>query len=176
MFLESQLRELFTKTIKQKLPEHAKKTLVKALPWIALGGGVLTLLGAWGVYAAATVATPFMMLSVTDAAYGYAPMMQRYTGFIWLGFLLLLVEAIIMFVAFSPLQQRSRRGWMLMYWVSLINIAYALLYLFISFNPVSLVVSLVASGVGLYLLFQIRDYYLGEPGASKSSGSAHNKK
>lgn len=173
---EKELNDLFTKKVNYKLPESAKKILISAMPWLALIGGLLTLLGAWGIYQAATWTNSLTnVANDLSVAYGYGPTVQRVSSFIWVSFVILLVEAVLMFVAFSPLKQHAKKGWTIMYWLSLVNVAYAVIYIFIDFNFFSLLFSLLGSAIGLYLLFQIRSAYLGGSATPKSSGQASKK-
>ena len=171
---ENELNDLFTKKVTIHLPADAKKALVTAMPWLVLVGGILTLIGVWGLFASAmylnTAATNLSL------AYGVAAPVQKVNAFIWVSTIVLLAEAALMLAAFAPLKKLYKRGWNLVYWLALLNVAYAVVYMFIDFNLFSLVLSLLASAVGLYLLFQIRSSYLGGPATSKSSGSADHKK
>lgn len=169
---EKELGELFTKTITFKLPADAKKGLVTALPWIVLVGGILTLIAAWTVFAGAMYISSAIGVS---SGYGLAPFAMLATAVLWVNILVFLAEAVIMFAAFSPLKKQLKKGWDLLYWLALLNAAFGVVYGVLSFNLFSLVLSLLASGAGLYLLFQIRDAYLGGSATSKSSGSAGHK-
>jgi hypothetical protein len=166
--IEEKLNELFTKTVTFKLPVSGKEILVKSLPWLALIGGVLSLLGAWGLYKLATLANEW--IDATSQLYGYNVASQHDNFFIWVSLIIIVVEAVMLLAAFSPLKNRKKLGWNLVYWTSLINVVYAVLYIFVDFDFFSLLFSLLASAIGLYLLFQIRSYFLGGSAAPKKSG------
>ena len=160
--IENKLDDLLVKKAPYKLPDNFKKGLVTAMPWLALIGGVLSLLGAWGVYQLVSWVSNWMgVANDLGAAYGY------YTGYsasfgplLWLSLLLLVVEAVVSFMAFSPLKSHKKRGWDLMYWLSLLNVVYAVVYLIAAPNIMQFIFSLLGSAIGLYLLFQIRSYYM----------------
>ena len=161
--LENKLDEVLVKKAAYKLPENFKKGLVTALPWLALLGGILSLLGAWGVYQIVSWASSWMgVANELGSTYGY------YTGYsasfgplLWVSLVLLIVEAVISFMAFNPLKEKKKRGWDLMYWLALINVAYAVVYLIAAPNIMQFVFSLLCSAIGLYFLFQVRSHYLG---------------
>lgn len=161
--LENKLDDMLVKNAPYKLPENFKKGLVSAMPWLALLGGILSLLGAWGLYQLVSWASSWMgVANDLSMNYGY------YTGYtasfgplLWLSLALLVVEAVVSFMAFSPLKDKKKRGWDLMFWLALLNVAYAVVYLIAAPNIMQFVFSLLGSALGLYLLFQIRSYYGG---------------
>lgn len=163
--LETKLDELFVKKMSLKLPEAGKKFLVDALPWLALIGAVLSILGGLGVLT--FLMTYGQMVNQTAALYGY-------TGgssvilMSWLSLLAMAAQAIISIMAFGPLRRHEKRGWNLIYWLDLFSIAMAVVTVFISGNVMGLVMSLLGAAVGLYLLFQIRSAYTtGQKAATK---------
>ncbi|HSE29751.1 MAG TPA: hypothetical protein VLA77_04170 [Candidatus Saccharimonadales bacterium] len=169
--IEEKLNDLFTKTVTAKLPDSGKSILVKAMPWLALVGGVLSLLGAWGLFQLATFANQWTnVANELSTSYGYGVTTQNVSWLIWVSLVVIVVEAVMLLAAFSPLKNHKKLGWDLVYWTSLINVVYAVLYIFVDFNFFSLLFSLLASAIGLYLLFQIRSYYLGGSAAPKKSG------
>ncbi len=159
--LESKLDDMLVKKAPYKLPENFKKNLVTAMPWLALIGGVLSLLGAWSVYQLVSWANSWMnVANELGNAYGY------YTGYstsfgplLWVSLALLVVEAVVSFMAFNPLKMKQKRGWDLMFWLALLNAAYAVVYLVAAPNIMQFLLSLLGSVVGLYVLFQIRSAY-----------------
>lgn len=167
--IENKLDDMLVKNAPYKLPENFKKGLVTAMPWLALLGGILSLLGAWSVYQIVSWASSWMgVANELGAAYGY------YTGYstafgplLWLSLLLLVVEAVVSFMAFGPLKEHKKRGWDLMFWLALLNVAYAVIYLIAAPNIMQFLFSLLGSVIGLYLLFQIRSYYSGAAAAKK---------
>lgn len=168
--LEQKLDEWLVKKAPFQLPEHSKVTLVKMLPWLTLIGGVL---------AAIAVLNLFNWLMLAQNASNYVNMAAQGYGYYssnlavaWLGLGILLLEAILFFIAFPALKARKKLGWNLLYYVAAANIAYSVLYLFIDTNIASFIISLFSSLIGLYLLFQIRNHYVGKPAQAQKTPPA----
>jgi len=157
--IETKLDELLVKKAPFQLPESARMNLVKAMPWLTLIGGVLAALGVWSLYRVVTVVDS---LTTYYNSLGYATPLQTQSvsPLLWVSLLMLAIEAIMFFVAFPALKQRAKKGWNILYWVSLLNVAYALVYLVADMNLGSFIFSLIGSLVGLYVLFQIRSHYM----------------
>lgn len=159
--LETTIEGLFKSA--PPMPENAKKSLVNAWPWIALVFGVLQLLvalGLWGIVSAAeravNVANTYSMI--------YAGQTVSLSALdktaIYLGLIVLVVDAVILLRAYPELKKRTRRGWDLLFLGSLLNLLYAVVSLFINQRGVgSFVFSLLGSAVGFYLLFQVKSHY-----------------
>lgn len=173
--IENKLDELFVKKAPFRLPEESKKTLVQYMPWVSLAVGVLFAWLAWTLYNFAVAADSLAgYFDAYHQRFGYAPVGAPGFGpVVWLGLLIVIVQAIASLAAFSPLKMQKKRGWDLLFWAALLNIVYALASLFI--YPTSgfgnLLFGLVGSTIGLYLLFQIRSYYVAgstKKGAAKT--------
>lgn len=167
--LESKLDELLVKKAPYQLPENFKKGLVKALPYLALIGAILMVLGAWGIYQILTWTGSWMgAAGDMGVIYGpYSTYTTSYAPMLWVSLLLIVAEAVLLFMAFSPLKTHLKRGWDLLFWVSLINAAYSIVYVIATPNLMQFVMSLLGSVVGLYLLFQIRSHYMGAHSTAK---------
>ena len=85
---------------------------------------------------------------------------------------MLVVSAAIMLLAFSPLRAHLKRGWDLLLLGALVNLVYGIVMAFDrSYGGFSSLVSaLIGSAIGLYFLFQVREYY-GAQGTTKPSQS-----
>lgn len=164
--LEDQLAPLFKDL--PELPKGFKDALVQYWPYIALALGVLQLIAAVGLFGLVTAASAV----ITYAGYVSA---TAYTGFsliaAYAGIALLVVDAVIFFMAFSPLTKKLKRGWDLLFLSTIINLVYGVSQVFIGYRGVgSLLSSLVGTAIGLYLLFQIRDRYAAKSTKKSSSG------
>ena len=85
------------------------------------------------------------------------------------GIALLVINAVIFLMAFAPLKLKAQRGWDLLFLASLINIVYGVAQIFISGRGVGdFILSLIGTAIGLYLLFQVKDYY-GKKGSASSA-------
>lgn len=159
--VEKSLADVFKSA--PKLPNNAKETLVKVWPFLALIFGVLQLFAAWGLYdltrSVNNIATYFG--TVLNVNIGYS---GKDKFFIYLGIAVLVVDAVIMLMAYPKLVKRLKGGWDLLFLGSLLNVAYSLVNLFITGRGVGdFLMSLLGSAVGFYLLFQVKEKY-----ASKS--------
>jgi hypothetical protein len=155
--IESKLAEVFKGT--PNLSDSSRETLVGAWPWIALVFGVLQLLAAWALW---------NLLRFADTVVNYSSFYVEYPStvsssdrvIIYLGIVVLLVDAAILLMAYPELKKRVRRGWDLLFLGALINLAYSVLSLFIHGRGFgSFIFSLVGSAIGFYLLFQVRGKY-----------------
>jgi uncharacterized membrane protein HdeD (DUF308 family) len=89
---------------------------------------------------------------------------------LWLGLILLITEAVLYIAAFPAIRARKKSGWDLLFYAMLVNVVYGVVVLFTSYGSlVSLIGTLIGSGIGLYLLFQIRSSYSKAPAGKKST-------
>lgn len=161
--LENKLAELYKGA--PALSKETKDSIVQFWPYIMAIIAVLQLWAAW---------TLWRLVDRTEAAADYVNSFLTAYGsstvglssgeklVIYLGIILLIVEAVLMLMAYSPLQRRERRGWDLIFLVSMIQVLYAVVSLFVYGNGVgSLLLNLFGVAIGFYFLFQIRDRYKG---------------
>ena len=154
--LEKALGDLFKKA--PPLPESGRSALAKALPWLALIGGVLTLIAVWNIY---------RLLSAVDsiyASFGYVgPAVVGYGPVIWVGLAVLVVQAVLFLAAFPALRTGKKSGWNMLFWAALVSAVYGVLGAFFDgyINVGQLVFSLLGSAIGLYLLFEVRGHFGG---------------
>lgn len=167
--LESKLEEVFVKKAPFTLPENAKGMLVQYLPWLTLIGAVLMLLASWSLYQLLTYAVGVAGYAST---YGYTVGGAQLGVIGWLSLAVLVLEAVIMLLAFSPLKARKKQGWNMLYWVALLSVGFSVIYFFADWNLPSLIFSLFGSAVSLFILFQIRGHYV----AAKQSTATAKKK
>jgi len=168
--LETKLDKLFVKDA-PKFPEGGKKALVQWAPLLSLVVGVLTLLGAWNLWHWAHVASrslnyvqtlcgSYALSGGPDCNY-LAP--SRFSLWLWLGVVFLLAEGILYLAAYTGLRDHKKQGWNYLFYGALVNALYAVISLFTDYDKVGhFLGALVGSAIGFYLLFQIREYYLGK--------------
>jgi hypothetical protein len=162
--LETSLAKLYKGA--PKLPKNGQKGLVKYLPWISLVIGILSLYSAWALWHWAHVANALVNYANTiNQLYGGSTVtVQRMSVGIWLAFFVMLVEAILLLVAVSGLRTQKKSSWNLLFYISLINILYGFILIFTDYGSISsFIFSLIGSAIGLYFLFQIREYYKSTP-------------
>jgi len=141
------------------LPDSSRESLVAVWPWIALVFGALQVLAAWGLW---------NVIRAAHSIFEYGSFYIRYPAavsssdkmIIYLGITVLLVDAVILLMAYPGLKKRTRRGWHLLFLGALINLAYSVVSLFIDGRGIGgFVFGLIGSVVGFYLLFQVRGKY-----------------
>lgn len=142
-----------------KLPANSKESLVKAWPWIALVFGVLQLWAAWVLWdllRAVDKVSTYFGVYMSDV-YGYS---SKDKFFIYLSLAVLVVDAVILLMAYPKLVKREKKGWDLIFLGALVNVVYSVLNLFISGRGFAdFLFALFGSAVGFYLLFQVKDKY-----------------
>lgn len=169
--IETKLNELLGKKAPVQLPANARKALADNLHWLTLFGGVLAALAAWNLYQLAAWVAGISNVSMQINPYATPYRDGTLEFFVWLGIAVLALEAVLYFIAFSPLKARKKTGWNILYYAVLLNVIYAFAYFFSNTNVGSLIFSLLGTFVGLYMLFQIRDAYLGTTSTTRPSGT-----
>ncbi len=137
--LEKFLEELFTKKISYQLPIKAKETIVKIAPWVTL------------IVIALSLPAIFALLGIGSFAFGLGVSSRYYIGVI-----VLIIQVVLMIIAFPGLQKRQAKGWKMVYYSDLVSAVYAL---FSAYSFGDLIWSLLGTCIGLYLLFQVKSYY-----------------
>lgn len=159
--LEKSLDDLFVKQA-PALPAGGKKFLVQYLPWINLILGLISLYTAWALWHWAHFANSLVNYANSlSAAYG-GPVVatNRMSVGIWLGVVVLAVEALLYIAAFPGTKARKKSGWNLLYYALLVNIVYGVVVLFTNYGGIgNLIGAIIGSAIGLYFLFQIRSSY-----------------
>ncbi len=175
--LETKLNGIFGKNA-PKLAEGGKTWLVKYLPVIALVLGIVSLLGAWEIWRWAHVVNTygnFASQACSAAGVNCSNVLpSRLTVWIWVSLAVIVAESLLYLFAYPGLQARKKQGWNYLYYGALLNVAYAVVSLFSNYGSgfFSFVWSLLASAVGFWLLFQIRDAYTGK----RIAGARNRKK
>lgn len=165
--LENSLERVFVKSA-PKLPEKGKEMLVSWLPWINLVLGILTLWAVYWLWQWAHVANDLTgYVNELSRAYGGPDVAVReLTAMVWVGLIVLAVEAVLFIMAFQATRTHSKKGWDLMFYALLVNLVYGILVIFTDYGGVgSFIGYLIGSIVGFWLLFQIRSKYLGKHSA-----------
>lgn len=95
-----------------KLPKNWKKVIVQYLPWITLVIGVLTVWSAYSLWHWAHWANAWVNYAndLSKAFGGSEVVSNRMTVGIWLGVIVLAVEAVIFIAAFAPLKNNKKWG------------------------------------------------------------------
>lgn len=157
-----------------KLPKGFKDWLVKYLPWFTLIGGLLSIWAAWSLWHWAHIANALINYanSLSQAFGGQTVATSRMTVGIWLGVIVLAVEAVVYLLAFPGLKAHKKAGWNMLFLGSIINVVYGVVVMFTDYGGAgNLIGALIGTIIGWWILFQIRDYYTGKkaPEATVSS-------
>lgn len=167
--LEKSLEGVFVKSA-PKLPEKGKETLAQWLPWINLILGIFTLWAAWSLWQWAHLVNGLAnYVNELGQAYGVntSVAVNELDAAVWLGLIVLTVEAVLYLMAFSATRARQKRGWNLMFYALLVNLVYGIVNIFTSYGGVGNFIGyLIGTVIGLWLLFQIRSKYLGSKTAA----------
>lgn len=127
------------------LPSNIRELLVSIAPWLTLIFGVLMLLtgiGGLGLFTA---------LSPLTAMYGGV----GYSAFLVVSSVVVIVQGVIMLLAFSPLKKRVTRGWNLLLWSEVLSVLSSV----VSLRVGSVVSAIIGAAIGFYFLFQMKSYY-----------------
>lgn len=145
------------------LPKNAKDTIVNVMPWISLVFGILQVLAAYSVWRLADLTNRLADVAdfyAASAGVSGTHLSSLDKSVIYLGAVVLAVEGVIGIMAYKALVARQRRGWDLLFLAALINIAYAVISIFINGRGFGdFLLSLIGSALGFYLLFQIKSAY-----------------
>ncbi len=136
------------------LPKGGREFLVTITPWLALIGGVLSVVFGGLATLFSIVASPVVAVGggVSTAV------------FLVVLALLSLLEGILLVLAFSKTKDKKMSGWKLLTYVTLLNVVYVIVAAVSSLvnggMPIaSLVWNIFWIAVEFYLLFQIKSYY-----------------
>ncbi|MCA9325540.1 hypothetical protein KDA23_05780 [Candidatus Saccharibacteria bacterium] len=162
--LEDSLNDIFGKSA-PALPEGGRKFLVDVAPWLSLLGGILSVWTAWNLWHWAHIADSYIdYANRISALYGNGAVVgSRLSLGIWLSMAVVVVQGVLMLMAFPKLRERSKKGWDLLFYSTLVGIVYGVIVMFTNYgNPGSLVGALIGAAISFYLLFQIRGHYMGK--------------
>lgn len=156
---EAWLYETLVVKAPYQLPTAAKDWIVKFGPWITLVLGVLLVFTVIPAIMAAIAVTSYTT-SVMGGIYG-AAVAASVGPMFYLALVVLALQLVIMFMSVPMLLKQQRKGWMLVFYSSIVSLVYSVLNTFSYgfFNFGSLLMGLVGAAIGLYFIFQIRSYY-----------------
>jgi uncharacterized BrkB/YihY/UPF0761 family membrane protein len=141
--LEKELEPIFTEKL-PAFPENIKDILVQIAPWLALIGAIIGALSFVTLIGAGSFLT---VISLGTTSYGGS------TWAMWLGIISLGLMTVICGLAFKPLQNKERKAWNYMYWLSLVSFVLNLL-------SGSIFGAIFGAFIGFWILFQVRSRYI----------------
>lgn len=127
------------------LPKNVDDFIVSVAPWLALIFGVLSVLAGISAFGFLAVLSPFATVA---GAGQYAV-----TGL--LAAVVLLVQGVIMLLAFPALRKKEVKGWNLLFWSLVLSVVSSVLTL----RVFGVVESLVGALISYYFLYQVKSYY-----------------
>lgn len=171
------------RTIEKKLVEINKglpKLPKDMTAWLANYAWLLVLLGVTVSILSLFTILPVLLgalglVSVIEAQYGLSRYGLDAAG--WLSVVLSIINLLIVIcleiLAIAPLKRKNYRGWELIFIASLVSIIVGIAGSIIVMQPGSLVLSLVVYGIGLYVLFQVREHFA--PHVTKNTKASDKK-
>ena len=152
--LEKWLYDLLVAKAPYTLPKSVADWIGKYAPWLTLVVGVLmvfSLVSLWQVMNYAN--------SVLSAYAMYVGHPVGTSMWFWPAFIVLVAQVVVMFVSVPLLLKQQRKGWLLVFYADLISVVYGILNAILYSSFGSFLMTIVASIIGLYFLFQVRYYY-----------------
>ena len=137
------LKDVYAKA--PALPKSADDVLVSLAPWLALIFGILAVLTGIGGLGLFTAFSPL--------AYMYAG--AGFSALLVVSAVIVIVEGVVMLLAFMPLRARRVRGWNLLVWGE----GLAILGSLITLRVGDVIGALIGAAIAFYILFQVESYY-----------------
>lgn len=145
------------------LPPKGREGLAKAMPVLALVFGILQIVSFIGLWRLAHSTNEFVdYANQLSRNYGSGEMVNHLGLFYWIALLTILLDAVILLVAYPALRDRKKQGWDLLFLATTVNLVYGLLATFDgTYGGVSkLFGALIGSAIAYYFVFQVREYYM----------------
>lgn len=164
--LEVKLNEVFGKKAPQ-LPKAGKEWLVRWAPILTLIIGILSVFSVFSLWRAAHTVSYADLANDLCRAYASSGCdvipTNRLSLWFWIALAVLVVEAVLYILAYTPLTAKKKQGWNYLFWAALINVVYAIVSLFMTYAGVgSFIGALIGTALSFWLIFQIREYYVGK--------------
>jgi hypothetical protein len=171
--LESALDVVLDKKAPFKLPQSTRKSLASAMWWIALIVGVLDVWAAYTFWHWGHIANQFVDVVnyYTGGTYGHHLGFFYYTSLVAIA----LVAALLL-LAVPGLKAMKKSGWNLMFYAALVEVIVAIARIFsdIGGGFGNFLSSAIGAVIGAYLLFQVRDYFVGAKAGRQVTPPANN--
>jgi hypothetical protein len=140
------------------LPKNGQKWLAENAWWLTLVGVVLGAMGVVSVLMVTLVAGTILVGvgGAVGAALGGIALIA-----VLLSLAFAIVDIVISAMAISQLKAMQMKGWSLLFLVAMINVLSLFVSFLFSLNLFSLVWGLLFAAVGVYFLYEVRDYFTG---------------
>lgn len=144
-----------------RLPKGLTDWLADNVWWLTIVGVVLSVFAVFSALSLLMLAFGITGLALGGVYGGYAAsavvgvalisVLASIAGFV--------VTTIIMVLAISPLKEKKKKGWTLLFVVLLLSFAFSVVANLISFNVVGILWAVIWAVVEAYVLFEIRGYF-----------------
>ena len=142
--IEDKLADIFKNV--PALPETTKKMLADWWKWLALIGGAMQIILAYGLYIwGKDINKSVDSINKFIGAFGQTQQAQKLSIFYWVSLVMLAVDGVILLMAYSGVKAYKKSGWNLLFLGALLNAVYAL---FSAFNGRDGFSSLFSSLIG----------------------------
>jgi hypothetical protein len=174
--LETMLDEKLNKKASLKLPVESRKTIATNMWWVALVIGIFQLWAAWGLWHIGHRVDS--LVDRVNAAYGvYGGVVNDLGMFYYISVLLLVADAALLLLAAPALKEMRKAGWNLLFYGLILNVGYGLVRMFADYGGMSdLLWAFVASFIGAFFLFQVRDHFIMSKSGHKADKPAADSK
>jgi hypothetical protein len=142
------LEPYFTKQAPFQIPAKWRENLVNWIPWINLVIGILMLPAVLVIFGFAS----FVSVVATSVGITQGPL-------VLISGLFLIGSIAILFITFPGLKARKLSAWKLVFWADIVYFVYGILNSIGSGMFFNIVMQLLSTAIGLYVLFQIKSYY-----------------
>lgn len=159
--------------------EITMKDWFKNLPHLPQGGRTWLFENVWWIALVGTVIGVFMIIPAFLLLFGVGavvsviagPLVSAFGGLFFfatiVSLLFSLVTLAITGLAIMPLKEHKKKGWEYLFLVSVISVASSVVYAVLTMRLGGIVSALVGAAIGLYFLYEIREYY-GATGPAKA--------
>lgn len=125
------------------LPLNIKDLIVKLAPWLVLLSVIMSIPAILAIFGfgALSFGNPYRSMMLPSYGVTYI-----------LSIVVLAITTVLSALAIKGLMNKTKSGWMLLFYSTLVSVVYSIL----SFNIIG---GLLSALISFYLLFQVREYY-----------------
>ncbi|HEX7017969.1 MAG TPA: hypothetical protein VF209_03625 [Patescibacteria group bacterium] len=130
------------------LPEGITNFFATIAPWLVGLGGLLNIVSGLSS----------ILNSGNMGMFGWvAPLVQVSPAYFVITGVLQIIVGVISLAAFNPLRERALRGWMLVFWTTMLGVVQSVVA--IAFNFGNIVGVIIGTLIGFYILFEMKREY-----------------
>lgn len=130
------------------LPQGLVNFFVSVAPWLVGLGGLLNIVGGLSS----------ILNSGNMGMYGWAaPLVQVNPAYFIIMGVLQIIVGVISLAAFNPLREKMLKGWMLIFWTTILGLVQSIVGL--AFGYSNIVGLIIGALIGFYILFEMKREY-----------------